>query len=194
LKMIETSSAQEVSRGRKKIGGKKSSSSIGFLRTLNVLLVLGIVAASIFLFQEIKSGRELMAQEYEVPALDSMAVSRGREMLMPTLQRVSYYTAPLSRRNLFEPYEHKVQQVAEVTDLNKEVAGKTSHLKLVGISWMDSVESASVMLEDVTQSTTYFLQKGEKVGDVNIKTIYADSVELGFQDEEIMVYYDIPQQ
>jgi hypothetical protein len=194
LKMIETSSAEEVSRSKKKTGAKRSGGSLAFLRTLNLLLILGLVAASVFLLQELKSGSNLMAQEFDVPSPNAMASPRGREVLMPTLQRLSYYTTPLSRRNLFEPYEFKVQQTAEVTDMNKEVASRTSHLKLVGISWMDSVESASVMLEDAAQATTYFLQKGEKVGDINIKTIYADSVEVSFQDEEIMIYYDIPQQ
>ncbi|HLF17270.1 MAG TPA: hypothetical protein VI749_00035 [Candidatus Omnitrophota bacterium] len=194
LKMIETSSAEEGLRSKKKKPSDKGRSSLSALKTVNRLLLLGVIAAGFFLFQEIKAGNGLLAQELELPDAPTTRQVKAGDMLAPTVQKLSFYTSPLNRRNLFEPYEQKVKNVVEVSDENKTIANKTSHLRLVGVSWMDSIESASVMLEDTQQDLTYFLQANDKLGEVNIKTIYADSVELGYENEEIMIRYDtLPQ-
>ena len=193
LKMIETSSAEEVSQAKKKKSFDKGKSSLSVLKTVNKFLFLGVIVAVFFLFQEVKAGSSLLAQELEFPDVPTARPARTGELLMPTIQKLSFYTAPLNRRNLFDPYEQKVKNVVEVSDDNKTIANKTSHLRLVGVSWLDTIESASVMIEDTKQDLTYFLQANDKLGEVNIKTIYADSVELGYENEEIMIRYDTPQ-
>jgi|SRR6185503_20400641 len=194
LKMIETSSGGEVSNLKEKKSGGKDRGSVSLLKLINRILMVGILVAGFFMLQAVQSGNALMSEQLDFSQVGG-AKGAGNEPMVPTIQKLSYYTAPLDRRNLFEPYSPKAQQTATaVTEEARSAAQKVSHLKLVGISWLDSIESASVMLEDTQKETTYFLQKDDKLGEVNIKTIYADSVELGFGNEEIMIHYDIPQQ
>ena len=52
---------------------------------------------------------------------------------------------------------------------------QTKDLKLVGISWLDSAESASAMIENTQSGVTYFLKSGEQINSVTVKQIFADS-------------------
>ena len=116
----------------------------------------------------------------------------SEESLIPKVQAVSYYASEVKRRNIFQPYEEKTTTGVVTTGISKDspIVRKTKNLRLVGISWLDTVESASAMIEDTEKNMTYFLKKGEKMGDIIVKTIYADSVALGYENEEIIIKYD----
>lgn len=191
LKMIETSSsgeAEKASKTEKKVVKKQNILSL--VKTVNKVMLVALIIAIAFLVLEVNSGLALMRTDIRFDA-QSIGTVQGAasEDSMPQDRSVSYYLAGVDRRNIFQPYEAEIRAVA-MNKENRAIVQKTGHLKLVGISWLETVESASVMLEDTAKKVTYFLQKGEKLDDIHVKTIYADSVELGYEDEEIIIRYD----
>jgi len=198
LKMIETSSASGDSIGDVVISKKtihKKQSSLALLKVLNSVLIVAVFIVIGLIINEYKKGTDLLSQHFKFTVNEGAARQvLESESLIPTVQKLSFYLAPVKQRSIFQPYEVKVDKVVDVSDKNKTIASKISHLKLVGISWMDSIETASVMIEDTEKNMTYFLRREQKIGDISVKTIYADSVALGYENEEIMIHYDTSKQ
>ena len=74
-----------------------------------------------------------------------------------------------------------------VQDENQKIHDLASKLKLVGISWLDSAETASIMMEDTESGITYFVGQGEKVKELTVKKIYTDRVVLTYEDQEVTI-------
>ena len=192
LKMIETSvdSDDLSTRGS---AGVSSGQGIALLaKGANKFLIFAAIVLALFFFNEFKNGMQFSPAKINKlsAGLDSRKVNMP-ENKMATIQRVSYYLAGISSRNIFEPYKAPVVSAnVEVNEMQNEVADKIRDLKLVGISWMDKVSTASVMIEDTAKGVTYFLKKDESIDNIVVKTIYAESVELGYENEEIIITYD----
>ncbi|MBF0521705.1 MAG: hypothetical protein HQL24_01470 [Candidatus Omnitrophica bacterium] len=193
LKMIEASSKPgEPSSTKSEKRASKKISTIALLKISNKFLTVGIIIALGLFLNEVKVGAELSKKDFSVPESgEAKELSKESANSLPAVADVSIYLAAIKGRNIFVPFEQaEAKPVVDVSTLNRHVAEKTKLYKLVGISWLDNVDSASVMLEDTGKGTTYFLQKGEKIGDIFVKTIYADSVKLGYENEEIIIGYD----
>ncbi|MCA9408493.1 MAG: hypothetical protein KC733_07375, partial [Candidatus Omnitrophica bacterium] len=165
------------------------------LYCLCILFVLFIFICVFFFFLfmlwEFKEGIENLSQKINLGGVGRAARAVDEDNLIPDPTRLSKYLVNVKKRNIFQPWEPpEVKNIVEVTEKNKTIANKTENLRLVGLSWFDHVDTASAMIEDIEKQVTYFLQKGEKVGDIVVKTIYADSVELGYDNEEIIIRYD----
>ncbi|VAX34888.1 hypothetical protein MNBD_UNCLBAC01-1527 [hydrothermal vent metagenome] len=192
LKMLEASAgpAAVAPKVEKKAKGKQSVLSL--IRIGNKVLIAVIVGVAFFLVGEVLAGMSLVGKNVRF-SVNSSSVrgAKGSENFLPMIEGLSFYLSGVKRRNLFQPYDEERKKIAvDVSGENRRIAQATSHLRLVGVSWLDTVATASVMLEDIDKKETYFLQKGEKIGDIFVKTIYADSVELGYENEEILIKYD----
>ena len=191
LKMIESSSSvAESASAQKKV--TKQQSSLGALQALNKALVLVFLLSIGFFVWEVQNGLAMVGKDSQFSSTAaSLPEGFSTEDLPEQAERLSIYMASAKRRNVFEPFVAvAAQNVAEAGVDSRKAVQMTQNLKLVGISWLETVDSASVMLEDTQRNVTHVLQRGEKLGDVVVKTIYADSVELGYDDEEIIIRYD----
>lgn len=190
LKMIEDNSA---STGSSVFNGESagvSPSLIGTVRLANKFLLLGSIVAVLFFAYSVKIGLDVANRDVTVEA-DSLAgqFSSENQSVLPIIQRLSFYLASIQQRDIFQPYETpRASGTKEVE--NRRLAKAIESYKLVGIAWFETVDTASVMIEDTRNNVTYFLKKGENLGNINVKTIYADGALLGQENEEIMIRYD----
>lgn len=193
LKMIEANAGDKPGSD----GGYTSKAARpGFLklvRTINLCLVFGVLCALGFFGYAIKIGVDDLSKEVNI-GLDGSDMNKPANsgVFIPEPKRLAFYTEALATRDIFAPYEERKTVVAE-DQTSQEVISAIDAYRLVGIAWFDTAESASVMIEDKNQNVTYFLQSGEKLGNIQIKTIYADSAVLGYENEEIIIRYDTPQ-
>ncbi len=158
------------------------------LREVNWMMAFVVVAIAINFglgltrhFQEAK--REV--------AIDEQPAVTFRKESLPIFGELGQYLASISSRNIFQPYEKKVVEAAMEQQIPIEILGikrvveKTRELRLVGISWLDSPETASAMVENANSGVTYFLRIGDKVNEVLVKAIYADSIVVEYQSEQL---------
>ena len=152
------------------------------ISTLNVLLFLGIFACIIALAYEMRSGFSLLSQAVEFPSESKTDVSLS-DIALPSAQNADYYLQKINERNIFKPYVAKVAKKAAIQGLTQLM----SKFKLVGISWLDLPETASVMIEDTQKNETYFLRQGEQLEGVTVKTIYTDRAVFSHENEKMTI-------
>lgn len=191
LKILEASGkvppAALVSGKSGDAAGKKASSQRKFrfsVQILNGVLLIGILVCLAVLGLEIQSGIQLLKKQVDFD-LGSMGIRSNKiDEIKP--RDIAYYAQKIGMRNIFKPFE-KEQMDKVAVPAKPNLARKLSKYKLVGVAWLDLPESASVMVEDTTSGTTYFLREGEKLDDVTIKTIYTDRAVFGYENEEITI-------
>ncbi len=164
--------------------GKSSDGSSGFgLRDLNRMLLFATgVLLALFLF-DFFNGLKYSKQNFD----SSLEIKNAGipKSFLPNFKQLSDYVANISRRNIFQPFEKKEEpKVVETPEGTRKIVEQAKDLKLVGISWRDTPESASALIENTVTGLTYFLKLGDQVNNVTIKTIFADSVILTFEGEE----------
>ena len=156
------------------------------LRDMNKALLAAGVAIFVFLLVDFLNGMNALQKKIDL-AVDSSAAKNFLNIILP-VRNLSDYLALVESRNIFQPVEKKA--AAEKTaaqSSTQKIAAMTEKLKLVGISWLDSAQTASVMIEDQESGNTYFVHQGEKVKELTVKTIYTDQVVLTFEGEEITI-------
>ena len=169
--------------------GKLSSGPLQFsfgLREINKALMASSIAIFVFLLVDFLNGTKSLQKKIDL-AVDSNPAKIPSNIILP-VKNLSDYLALVESRNIFQPLEKKaVEEKPAVQSPTQKIAGLTEKLKLVGISWLDSAETASVMIEDEESGITYFVHQGEKVKELTVKTIYTDQIVLSYEGEEITI-------
>jgi hypothetical protein len=164
---------------------KGSSPSAGFgLRVVNAFLVFLIFIFGFFFAQDFSRGmKESQAQvAFEI----KQAADDGKLVALPTVNDADSYIEQISKRNIFRPFEKKVEEIKIVApEENQQIKDKVTNFKLVGISWLSTPETATAMIEDKSTSVTHFLKKGDDLEGVKLDVIYADRVEFSFNGEKL---------
>ena len=180
LKILEAkkgtaTKAASVQKAKKAFKGKTLT-----IKNLNKILILGILVGLAILGLQISSGFSLLERHLTFN-VDSKNSNSPVSLFSPETKSLSYYLDQINARNIFRPYEGKV------TEGPAGLSKKFSKFKLVGIAWLDLPETATVMIENTETKETLFLQKGEKLEDVTVKTIYTDRAVFSYENEEITI-------
>ncbi|MBF0123134.1 MAG: hypothetical protein HQL21_06995 [Candidatus Omnitrophica bacterium] len=188
LKIIEvTKKAQGPASGAGPSSGaaKRSGRFVLSTRKINFLLIVGAIASLLFLGYEFNGGVSLLAQDVNI-SVDGQGSRGAPNIFAQQVRNFSYYLEQINSRNIFKPYE-KITTGTEVTSAKAALEKRMSKYKMVGVAWLDTPESATVMIEDTSNRMTHFLREGEKIEDVTVKTIYTDRVVLSYANEEMVI-------
>ena len=171
----------------------KSAPALG-LRSFNHVLALGVVALAFFLAVDFT--KNMNSSQSEIRrilggGLTSTAESND-QLFLPIIKDFNEYAKAIERRNIFQPYEEKVAEAKKESSPEEKlgigkISEQTKDLKLVGISWLDTPDSASAMIENTASGTTYFLGQGDNIQSVTVKKIFADSIVVSDGQEEMEI-------
>ncbi len=166
--------------------GKIDLKSFG-LKEANIAMVAVIVF--IVFGVGLSVTQNIRVSQKPVEFLSLKPASFSSKGILPMFGEIGEYLSAVSVRNIFQPYEEKKIAQKEIFPdevLNiQQVVDKTKDLRLVGISWLDTADSASAMVENTGSGVTYFLRPGDRVNEVVVTSIYADSIVVEFQGEQL---------
>ncbi len=172
----------DLFKGKTAVGGSKEAFG---LKQINMVLGVLVVIVLFIFFMTLANGIGANQKRVSIKVDSKIAATPANWTI--TYPSPSQYLDVIKTRNIFQPFEKKIVEQASTPLEEKKISTLTKDLKLVGISWLDSPESASVMFEDTTTGVTHFLKKGEAIHEMTIKAIYADSVVLSYQGEELLL-------
>ena len=184
LKALQKKSATPTAPGAKQIDAKQKFSFNLSIFDLNRILLVIIVVCLLIMIVQVRSGYLLTSKE--VVFVDQNKVIKSQEGLTQSKNKndVKFYIDSFGNRNIFKPYDVSLGKAsAGQPNLSKRL----SKYKLVGVSWLDLPESVSIMIEDSSTKTTYFLKTGEKLEGVTVKIIYTDRVVFSYENEETTI-------
>jgi hypothetical protein len=151
------------------------------IKTINNFLVLCIfIFTAYFVFNFSFSLTNLNKfPSLELKAQDALASPTVAETL--ELKRtVSYYLDKVATRDIFR-MGPKNPMLAKGGPSDNAIEA-TKHLKLVGISWSNNPDA---MIEDSKALRTFFIKRGQMIGDVKVEAIFKDKVILNYAGEDI---------
>jgi hypothetical protein len=98
-----------------------------------------------------------------------------------TESRLSFYLDKVKQRDIFK----KGESIA-ISDKPKPPTSKiieaTGHLRLVGISWSADPDA---MVEDTNALRTFFVKRGQLIGEIKVEAIFKDKIVLSYGGEEV---------
>ena len=156
------------------------------LRLANKFLLLCVLVIGVFFVMDFSRGMK----ESQTPVVFDVKQSDFdvANQVLPSVKDVVDYIAAASQRNIFRPFEKKVEEAKVAAPVeNQKIKDKVTNLKLVGISWLNTPETATAMIEDKSTSVTHFLKTGEDLQGVKVDIIYADRVEVSYQGEKMTI-------
>lgn len=145
-------------------------------RTINIIIAgICIIVTLVWLLSFIRSGMVLAGRFRQITADAGASVQESQKK--PKIEvNIEEALAQVKKRNVFTLLPSKEQAQASV-----DIGLTLGNLKLVGILWSDNPQA---MIENSKEQKTYFVSKGDKIGDIEVRSILRDKVIVGKGAEE----------
>lgn len=124
----------------------------------------------------------------KVPRLEFKASAASSSVspqeILSLKKAAAYYLEKVTERDIFKMGEKKADKSAAAGSKppSSRIMEATQHLKLVGISWSNDPDA---MIEDSKAGRTFFMKRGQMLGEIKVQAIFKDKVVLGYEGEEI---------
>lgn len=128
-----------------------------------------------------------MLNAKRVPKINFNPQSNLQSLSVPDeslLKNISYYLEKVRQRDIFKIGSKPVSKERDKDEIQVKIAELTQDLKLVGISWSDDPDA---MIEDAKNKKTYFIKRGQDVGELKVQAIFKDKVVLSYQGVEVEI-------
>lgn len=165
------------------VSGKKQLD----IKALNNLLGLGAAVLTVYALSSFSvSALRLRRIPYEKTEFKGIGKTDSFKEDSLLKNAVSYYLEQIRQRDIFrmgpKKEEGAVPEPQEPQGPSGEIIEATAHLKLVGISWSNDPDA---MIEDTKALKTFFVKRGQMLGDVRVQAIFKDKVILHYRGEEV---------
>ena len=165
----------------------KRPTSFGIHEFNKIFIVVLFIVGFLFV-KEFMNDMKASNQPLVIPLAGNAA--KVIEIALPTNKDLTEYLTAVQRRNIFQPYEPKVEEPSPQAapapvEVKPKINDQAKDLKLVGISWQNSPDSATAMIEDGATLVTSFVKQGDQIRGITIETIYADRVILKYEGDEL---------
>lgn len=148
------------------------------LKLFNVLLFacVAVLLARLALIID-GSYKKIQAIDLRVGG-DASGESRERTVL----KKLEHYLERVNQRDIFRMGATDRPENAIEAGPSSKAVEATQNLRLVGISWSADPDA---MVEDIKSLKTFFVKKGQVIGDVKVEAITKDRVILRYGQEQI---------
>jgi hypothetical protein len=140
------------------------------LKTLNFFLFVCVAALAVRCVTIIQSSyKKMRTIDFRITGQESAGEVHEKIIL----KKVDYYLEKVKKRNIFKMgLPARPDNMIESAPSSKAVDA-TQTLRVVGISWSDDPDA---MVEDTKAGKTFFVKKGQAIGDIKVENITKDKV------------------
>ncbi len=163
-------------------GGRGLSLDILDIKVVNNFLMVGVFLLAVSLASTVTMSA---VNAKNVRAVHLKLKEGAKVSVTPVasrLQELSYYIDRMRERDIFKMGKKKEEAPAPSGAPSSAFVSATEHLKLVGIAWSSDPDA---MIEDTKFSKTYFVKRGQMIGEFKVEAIYRDKVVLSYEKEEV---------
>ncbi len=166
---------------KKSLSGESRQIDIKFLNRLLAVAIMIAVFYLVSTFYFSVTGLNNMKNRKFI-VKDGVKQSGEDKEVLSLKQTVSHYLDRIRQRDIFKMGPKKVSNDAVPAAPNSKIVEATQNLKLVGISWSKDPDA---MIEDTRALKTFFVKRGQMIGQVRVEAIFKDKVILKYDTEEI---------